>query len=141
MRTLVTAIAAVVVAALALTSSSSSETQGVARFRETQISHALTGDAAASVEVWRTRVWLVTRQQAVGTGAIACVRVDNNTSTRECHGTYILPRGRIQVVGEILNRAAFQLSIVGGTGIYVAGGGVAVFAGLKNPALITFFLN
>jgi len=114
---------------------------GVARFRETQITHAVSGDLAASVETWRTRVWLAHKNQVVGTGALACIRLDDHTSIKECMGTYILPRGRIQVAGEIISRAAFQLTIVGGTGVYAGSKGTAIFAGLPRLAVITFYLT
>ncbi len=141
MRRRVTLAAAGVVAlgvvALAVAATHES-TRGVARFREIQITHAAAGDYAGAVEVWRTRVLLQHRAQTVGTGAIACTRIDSYTSVRECNGTYILPRGRIQVAGEIITRAAFQLTIVGGTGVYGAAGGVMV---VLRPGVVTFFLT
>lgn len=114
---------------------------GVARFRETQITHVSKGEGAGAIEVWRTRIWLLKKPQTIGTGLIACIRADNHTDIQECQSTYVLPRGRIQLAGEIITRVAFQLTIVGGTGVYNGAGGVGVFTGLPNPAAVTFFLE
>jgi hypothetical protein len=135
---IVAAIATVLIVALP---TSSANLPGVARFRETQINHKTIGDGAGSIEVWRTRVWLLKKLVPIGTGVLACIHADNHTDIRECTGTYILPRGRLQVSGEIITRAAFQLTVVGGTGVYTAAGGVGIFAGLPNPAAVTFFLQ
>ncbi len=111
---------------------------GVARFRETQVTHAFTGVYAGATETWRTQVWLLKKDQAVGTGLIACIKADRNTTIRECVGTYILPRGRIQLAGEIISHNAYQLSIIGGTGVYGAAGGVMV---VLRPGVVAFFLT
>ncbi len=111
---------------------------GVARFRETQVSHAVEGVHAGATETWRTQVWLLKKDQAVGTGLIACIKADRNTSIRECVGTYILPRGRIQIAGEIISHDAYQLSVIGGTGVYGAAGGVMV---VLRPGVVAFFLT
>jgi hypothetical protein len=127
------------VAALLFTGSATST--GVSRFRETEISHFRNGVFPGATEVWRTRVWLLKKFQSIGTGVIVCTHVDLHTDIRECNGTYILPRGRIQVAGEIITRNSFQLTIIGGTGFYTGVGGTAIFAGLPNPAAVTFFLE
>lgn len=114
---------------------------GIARFRETPITHVVHGFGAGHVEAWRTRVWLLHRQQPVGTGAIACIYVDTHTDVRECTGTYILPRGRIQVAGEIITRSAYQMTIVGGTGYYTGAHGVAIASGLPLLGVVTFYLD
>ncbi len=138
-----TLAAVVVLAGLAFSGSAAApQNLGVARFRETPITRATNGDHAGAVDVWRTRVWLLKKPQTVGTGAITCIRVDAHTYIRECQGTYILPRGRIQVAGEIITRAAFQLTVVGGTGVYISIGGVAVFSGLTSGiGIVTLYLE
>ncbi len=115
--------------------------RGVARFRETPVTYVSAGGGAAKAEAWRTQVWLLTEQKIAGTGVIACIRVDAYTDIRECSGTYILPRGRIQVAGEIITRASYQLTIVGGTGVYIATGGVAVFKQLRDVTSVVFYLQ
>jgi hypothetical protein len=39
-------------------------------------------------------------------------------TSRSCNGTYVLPRGKLVVSGQILFRQFFQLAVVGGTGLY-----------------------
>lgn len=134
--TLAAGVLALAVVALAVAATQQS-VRGVARFRETSVTHIRSGVA----EAWRTRVWLPREQQTVGTGVLACMRVDAYTDIRECSGTYILPRGRIQLAGEIITRAAYQLTIVGGSGIYISTGGVAVFERLKDVTSIVFYLQ
>ncbi len=133
---LIGVVLGLVVAALAVASTHQS-TRGVARFRETPVTHISSG----VIEAWRTQVWLPQEQQTVGTGVLACIRVDYYTDIRECNGTYILPRGRVQVAGEIITRAAYQLTIVGGSGVYVSTGGVAVFVRLEGVTTIVFYLQ
>lgn len=143
MRAALAAVTAAVVVLLAVGTAeapSQSPQKGVARFRETVVTHHKGDGLAGSVETWRTKVWLPRRNQIVGTGVLACAHISNFTSIRECVGTYILPRGRIQVAGEVINLAGYQLSIVGGSGIYAGGGGVAVFDDRAHETLITLFL-
>lgn len=131
--------AALTFAVITLVSASSAGVApGVARFRENVVSYSSSGTQAGAVETWRTQVLLPHKAQTVGTGVLACIRVDDNTTIRECNGTYILPRGRIQVAGQIINRAAYQLSIIGGSGIYVPAGGVMA---VQPGGLVTFFLS
>lgn len=111
---------------------------GVAHFRETVVTHTDVGGFAGAPETWRTQVWLPRKAQAVGTGVIACIRIEQNTTIRECNGTYILPQGRLQVAGQIINRAGFQLAITGGSGVYAPAAGVMV---VQPGGLITFFLS
>lgn len=112
------------------------EKVGVAYFREKVTAYNTSGSSAASTEAWRTRVYLLRRQQAVGTGGIACIRVTR--TVRECYGTYVLPEGRIKIEGEITDRMKFQLVVIGGTGTYTGASGVASFGGLS---LVTFYLT
>lgn len=128
---------ALAVVAIAL-ASSHDVSPGVARFREAVAVHSSQGDVAGSTETWRTRVLLPRKAQVVGTGVLACIRADTFTTVRECVGTYILPRGRIQVAGEIINRSAYQLAIIGGSGVYDSAGGVMI---VQPGGLVTFFLS
>lgn len=113
----------------------SRQASGVAHFRERLLTYANTGFTPASTEAWRTSVSLLSKDQVVGSGGIACVRIVS--STRECFGTYILPTGRIKVVGEINNRTHYSMAVVGGTGNYLNASGVVSF----DNGFITFFLT
>lgn len=93
------------------------------------------------METWRTQVLLPNKNRIVGTGAWVCTFVDAHTSIRECMATYILPRGRVQIAGEVIDRSAFLLSIIGGTGAYSGALGVAVFRGTDEVHNLTFFLQ
>lgn len=139
-RTVATAalIAVVGLTVAALVQGANPSSPGVARFRETVVAHQLSGVRAGATETWRTQVWLLHTDQAVGTGLIACIRADTDTTIRECDGTYVLPRGRIQVAGQVIDRTAFQLSVVGGSGVYGGAGGVMF---VLPPGLVSFFLT
>src|SRR6266513_2467575 len=39
-------------------------------------------------------------------------------SSRNCSGTYFLPKGKIVVAGPIYYRQLYELAVVGGTGLY-----------------------
>lgn len=130
------AVIAVIVGALFVGSLSARKNiSGVAYFREVTTVESHNGAFPGSTQAWSTRVLLLHESKAIGTGGIACIYVTN--TRRECFGTYVLPQGRIKVLGEITNRTNFQLIIVGGTGVYAGAQGIAVFA----PGLVTFYLN
>jgi len=139
MRLAVTVAIAAIIAVFFLPGSATP--LGVSRFRETQVTYFDRGNVPGDTEIWRTRVWLQHKFQTVGTGAIACINIDVRSDVRECQGTYVLPRGRIQVAGQIITRRSFQLTIVGGTGVYTGVGGTAIFTGLPNPAEVIFYLQ
>ena len=40
------------------------------------------------------------------------------SATRQCSGTYVLPRGKIVVSGSLQFREFYKLAVVGGTEIY-----------------------
>lgn len=130
----VAAIAALSFAFFAGGSQSKRNLVGVAYFRQhtTTITH--NGSFPGAVQSWRTDVILLHSPKKVGTGGIACIFVTN--TARECFGTYILPEGRIKVIGEISNRTNYSFEITGGTGVYTGATGVARF----TTGLVTFFL-
>lgn len=83
--------------------------------RETDLSHSQDG----LIEVWRTKVFERGENgNFLGTGNVACIFTSAQLGVRECFGTYILPLGRIKILGTVNNRFAFTLAIVGGTGVY-----------------------
>lgn len=116
--------------------SSANNISGVARFRESKISH-FTGTYAGSTETWKTRVTLRNSFKVVGISAYACVKIDNNTSIKECQATYLLPMGRVQIEGLIISSKAYQMIIVGGTGTYSNAMGNATF----SDGLVTFYFT
>ncbi len=130
------AVAVGVAAIVFMTTAASPQSRatGVARFRQTVAVYESQGTYPGANEVWRTTVMLRNRPQTVGSGGIACVHV--TATVRECVGTFVLPLGRIQVTGEIVDRHVYQLAIVGGLGSYAGASGVASF----SAGLATFFI-
>lgn len=118
------------------------EAGSIARFREVEASHAVLGTFAGATEVWRSNVLLATQQKVLGTGIISCVLIDDSESTRECHGTYRLPEGVIQLAGSLTSRARFSLLVVAGSGAYEGKHGVASFVQISprpRQAFVSFF--
>jgi hypothetical protein len=52
----------------------------------------------------------------IGHADITCV--NTGTGSRNCTGTYFLPKGKIMVGGVIGSRLFYELAVVGGTGLY-----------------------
>jgi hypothetical protein len=56
------------------------------------------------------------RKQAIGHSDLVCTYT--SPKSRQCNGTYFLPRGKIVVSGSLLYREFYELAVVGGTNIY-----------------------
>jgi hypothetical protein len=54
--------------------------------------------------------------KAIGHGELVCTFTGGNS--RNCSGTFVLPKGKIVVGGTILYRQLYQLAILGGTDLY-----------------------
>jgi hypothetical protein len=52
----------------------------------------------------------------IGNSSLVCTFVD--ARTRNCTGTYALPKGNIVVAGAISSRLLYEIAIVGGTGLF-----------------------
>lgn len=112
-----------------------SKVSGVAYFRQAITTHTSTGQFNGATESWRSKILLLHRAKQAGEGGMVCTRLA--PTKRECYGSYTLPLGRIEVLGEIENLNTYQLSIVGGSGSYTAAQGVASF----TPGLVTFYIS
>lgn len=55
-------------------------------------------------------------KQAIGHSDLVCTYTGRRS--RQCSGTYFLPRGKIVVSGSLRYREFFKLAVVGGTDIY-----------------------
>lgn len=64
------------------------------------------------------------KSKTIGWGNTVCWELGNGSA--QCVGTFVLPRGKINVAGTRHNQNYFVLSIVGGTGLYVAAGGTLI---------------
>src|SRR5919109_2424969 len=56
------------------------------------------------------------RKTALGHADIVCTYTGSRS--RQCSGTYFLPRGKIVVAGSLRYRNYFKLAVVGGTDLY-----------------------
>jgi hypothetical protein len=56
------------------------------------------------------------RKRAIGRSELVCTYT--GTRSRQCSGTFLLPRGTIVVSGSLRYREFFELAIVGGTSLY-----------------------
>jgi hypothetical protein len=55
-------------------------------------------------------------KQAIGHSDVVCTYTGNRS--RQCSGTYFLPKGKIVVSGSLRYRLFFKLAVVGGTDLY-----------------------
>jgi hypothetical protein len=55
-------------------------------------------------------------KKAIGRSDLVCTYTGRRS--RQCNGTYFLPRGKIVVSGSLRSRGFFKLAVVGGTDIY-----------------------
>lgn len=56
------------------------------------------------------------RRQAIGHADLVCTYTGSRS--RQCNGTYFLPKGKVVVAGSLRYRAFFKLAVVGGTDLY-----------------------
>lgn len=56
------------------------------------------------------------RRAAIGHADIVCTYT--GSKSRQCNGTYFLPRGKIVVSGSLRFREFYELAVVGGTNLY-----------------------
>jgi len=78
-------------------------------------------------------------QKAIGHSDVVCTYT--GTRSRQCTGTYFLPKGKIVVSGSLLYREFFKLAVVGGTDLYdnVQGSMTATLLGRKPRREILVF--
>lgn len=74
------------------------------------------GKSPGDMEIVRQRLFDRT-PRLIGRAEIICTFLDSRRS-RSCRGTYILPKGRLVVAGELQFRQFFSLAVIGGTGLY-----------------------
>jgi hypothetical protein len=90
------------------------------RITDTQTSYDLVNarlhPTAGSIEIVKQRLFNPSAAKPIGTAVLACTFLDRRT--RNCTGTYVLPRGSLTVAGVIDTRLLYEIAIVGGTGLY-----------------------
>ena len=75
------------------------------------------GTSPGDMEIVRTRLFQRGTGTTIGRAELVCTFVDD-TRSRICRGTYVLPKGKIVVGGSVLYRQFYDLAILGGTGLY-----------------------
>jgi hypothetical protein len=133
-------------AAIALISSAgsvASPTNGsIARFREVEQTHSSLGDFAGSTETWRVAVLLLHGGKRAGSGVVACVRIAAAVELRQCHATYTLPEGQIELSGLVSMRAHYTLLVEAASGVYAGKEGSAAISQIAvdpRTAFLTFY--
>jgi hypothetical protein len=91
------------------------------------------GKGPGDTEILRVLVYnQAVRQRAIGHADLVCTFTDRRS--RNCNGTYFLPKGKIMVSGVIGSRLIFEVAVVGGTGFYEnARGTLTVTAAAQRP--------
>jgi hypothetical protein len=76
------------------------------------------GISPGDIEIVRAQLYnrRITRR-AIGRSELVCTFVDSGRS-RQCRGTYFLPRGKLVVGGSLRYRQFYDMAVVGGTGLY-----------------------
>ena len=75
------------------------------------------GTSPGDVEIVSVRLLQRGTRDVIGHGELVCTFVDSLRS-RVCRGTYVLPKGELDVGGSILYRQFYDLAVLGGTGLY-----------------------
>ena len=83
----------------------------------TRVDVGAPGTSPGDMELVRTRLFQRGTGTTIGRAELVCTFVDD-TRSRICRGTYILPKGKIVVGGSVLYRQFYDLAILGGTGLY-----------------------
>jgi hypothetical protein len=83
----------------------------------TRVDTGVRGTSPGDVEVVRLRLLERGTGKTLGRAELVCTFADGIRS-RVCHGTYVLPRGKLVVSGSLLYRRFYELAVVGGTGLY-----------------------
>ena len=116
------AAAAAVATAVAVAAGASPAATGPGTIRITDIQSTYERLAAGrggpgDVELVRQRLYNRRFQEAaIGHARLTCTFFDRRS--RECEGTYVLPKGKIVVEGALDSRLLYELAVVGGTGLY-----------------------
>jgi hypothetical protein len=120
-RTLITAAMVVVAAASASAVASPSTGPAQIRITDVEIQDRIVppadGGMAGAVEIVRQRLYNPSiTGSPIGRADLVCTYLDRRVRT--CNGTYVLPKGTLVVAGAIETRLLYEISIVGGTGLY-----------------------
>ena len=91
---------------------------GVIKVTGRELSRMKHGVSAGDVEVTRLRLYNTRiTSKAIGHAELVCVYVGDH-ATRNCTGTFALPKGKIVAGGTIVFADIYDLAVLGGTGLY-----------------------
>jgi hypothetical protein len=119
---LVGSTAAIVAAALMVTSASALNKPGAVTISEatkvhTYVDAGAHGRSPGDVDIYRFVLYNKRIQaKPLGHGEMVCTTVTG--STQNCDATYFLPRGELVVSGVLSSRLIYVLAVVGGTDLY-----------------------
>jgi hypothetical protein len=120
---LVGVTAAVLVGAAAAAGSVALTGPGTIRVTDRLVKHlhvdtGKPGRGAGDMDFWRQSLYNKgVTPSPIGHSDLTCF--NTGTGSMNCNGTYFLPRGKIVVTGVIGSRLFYELSVIGGTGLYV----------------------
>jgi hypothetical protein len=111
--------------------------------KTTRVDVGRRGLSPGDVEVIRNQLFNTRlTPRSIGHGELVCTYTVS--SSRNCTGTYFLPKGKIVVGGPIFYRQLYELAVLGGTGLYdnVRGSLTATSVGNKpRREILIFRLN
>ena len=82
-----------------------------------RIDFAPRGRSAGDMQIMRHLIYNQrVRERALGHVEVVCTFIVANS--RQCRGTYSLPRGKLVVGGSIVYPQFYELAVLGGTGVY-----------------------
>jgi len=111
--------------------------------KNTRIDVGKRGLSSGDVEIMRALLYNTrVTPKPIGHAEIVCTFIVK--TSRNCSGTYFLPKGKIVIAGPIFYRQLFEVAVVGGTGLYDnVRGSLTVTSLGKRPQrdLLVFRLN
>jgi hypothetical protein len=119
-RTLTAAAAAAAVVATSAGSGPAATGPGTIRITDVQSTYTIVSagdDGPGDVELVRQRLYnrRIT-SKPIGHARLICTYFDRRS--RQCQGTYVLPKGKLVVAGALDSRLLYQLAVIGGTALY-----------------------
>ena len=69
-----------------------------------------------AVEIVQQRIYKPPLAHPIGRADLLCTYLDRRS--RQCSGTYSLPRGKLMVGGAVASRLLCEFAVIGGTGVY-----------------------
>jgi hypothetical protein len=108
--------------------------------KDTVVDLGVRGRSPGDIEVVRELLYNTrVTPKAIGHAELVCTYTVN--ASRNCNGTYFLPKGKIVVGGAMFYRALYELAVLGGTGLYdnVRGSVIVTLTGEKPRREVLIF--